>query len=87
MDANINQNGALIGRIRPHKVLSGKVVLPTFVGGDIYEGEYTITPKAGRSQTLETKNKMMSNNLTVLEIPFFETSNENGTTIFIANEV
>lgn len=67
--------------------LTGKVVIPAIAGGEYYEGNYTVTPKARTAQTLQTKNKTMKENVTVLEVPFFETSNEKGTTIYIANEV
>lgn len=67
--------------------LIGKVVIPAIAGGEYYDGDYQVTPKARISQTLFTKNKTMAENLTVLEVPFFETSNETGTTVYIANEV
>lgn len=49
---------------------------------DEYKGEYKVIPKTEK-QTLETKNKVMKNNVTVAEIPFFEVSNETGTTVII----
>ena len=48
-----------------------------------YDGSYEITPLAYEAQTLETENKTMTADLTVLEIPIFEVSNEYGTTINI----
>lgn len=53
---------------------------------DYYRGEYIVTPKVV-SQSLETKNKVMSDDVTVLEIPYFETSNESGTTVYIADSL
>jgi hypothetical protein len=35
---------------------------------------------------LETRDKMMINDVTVLEIPYFETSNISGITIYIGGE-
>ena len=53
-----------------------------------YEGEYTVTPKAFIEQTLETKNKSMASDVTVLEIPYSEVSNpEGGITVNIAYEL
>lgn len=50
-----------------------------------YDGEYIVTPKAFVEQTLETKNKSMTDDVTVLEIPYSEVSNpEGGTTVNIA---
>lgn len=48
-----------------------------------YDGSYEITPLAYEAQTLETKDKSMTADLTVLEIPIYEVSNEYGTTINI----
>lgn len=48
----------------------------------IYQGSYSITP-AVEAQTLETKNRRMDEDLTILEIPYFETSNQSGTTVII----
>ena len=48
----------------------------------VYEGSYEITP-AIEAQTLETKNRKMEEDLKVLEIPYFETSNPSGTTVII----
>lgn len=53
---------------------------------DIYRGEYVVTPKAYDSTVLETKEKLMTDDVTVLEIPYYETSNESGLTVYIAGE-
>lgn len=53
-----------------------------------YTGPYEVIPKAFESQTLETKDQILSENISVLEIPFYVTSNEsNGKTIYIGGEV
>ena len=54
---------------------------------EAYMGEYEITPKPYVSQTLNTANKMMLDDILVFQIPYFETSNTNGTTVYIGNEV
>ena len=53
---------------------------------DIYDGEYVVTPIPYDSQTLETKDKVMVNDVTVLAIPYYETSNVSGITIYIGGE-
>lgn len=50
---------------------------------DPYHGEYIIYPKVDMEQQLKTKNKSMSDNVTVMEIPVSEVSNESGTTFII----
>lgn len=53
---------------------------------EIYDGEYTVTPKPFEEQTLETRSKLMANDVTVLAIPYYETSNISGITIYIGGE-
>lgn len=53
---------------------------------DPYEGDYTVTPKVA-SQMLGTKGKVMADDVTVLAIPYYDTSNPYGTTIYIGSEV
>lgn len=51
-------------------------------GIETYEGDYTIIPKVSE-QELQTKNKMMKENVTIEQIPFHEFSNDSGTTVVI----
>lgn len=51
---------------------SGGGKLPT------YEGEYIVTPKPFTEQVLETKNKSLVDDVTVLEIPYSEVTNPEG---------
>lgn len=68
------------------KVCFGEVVVVADV--DYYEGPYEVTPKAWQGTVLETKDKAMTDDVTVLEIPYYETGNVyNGLTVYIANEV
>lgn len=51
-----------------------------------YNGEYEVTPKF-EEQTFETKDKIMSDNLTVRKIPRYDVENTSGgTTVYIATE-
>ena len=59
--------------------------------GDIameeYEGDYIVTPKV-ESQTMPTKNKLLTEDVTIKSIPFYNVSNTSGgSTVFIGNEV
>ena len=63
-------------------IVEGKVTIGG--GGETYEGEYVITPHT-YEQVFETKNKTMKDDLTVLEIPYDETTNPYGTTVVIAS--
>lgn len=59
--------------------IAGKPIRPS----DTYEGPYSIRPLPDEAQVLNTKDKMMTDNLTVLEIPYWETSNIYGKTVII----
>lgn len=55
---------------------------------DPYTGQYVVIPKANDETILQTKNKSMSDNVTVKEIPYYSTSNpQGGNTIYIGTEV
>ena len=70
----INQEDILYGKI----TVSGKPI----ISEEIYEGNYELTPKV-TSQTLLTGQRVMKDNLNVLSIPYYETSNLKGKTIII----
>lgn len=65
---------------------NGIVYQQISVDGDVYDGDYTVTPKVV-PQTLHTENKVMLHDVTVFEIPYFETSNQSGYTVYIGSEV
>lgn len=57
--------------------------------GDIpvYDGAYSVTPKVYEETTLETKQKLMKNNVTVARIPQYQVSNDaDGVTLIIGEE-
>ena len=53
---------------------------------DPFLGEYEVTPKVD-AQTMPCAGKKMLKDVEIKAIPFFETSNEAGTTVYIAAEV
>lgn len=53
----------------------------------VYTGDYVITPKVA-AQTMLTKDKVMSKDVTIKAIPFFNVSNTSGgSTVYIAKEM
>lgn len=61
--------------------------ITTYVGGEEYSGEYVMTPKV-REQIMQTKDKVMTDDVTIKSIPFFDVSNNSGgTTVYIGDEV
>lgn len=54
---------------------------------DPYTGAYKVTPKIYGPVVLETKDKSMADDVTVLKIPQFEVSNEaGGNTLIMGDE-
>lgn len=51
-----------------------------------YEGDYEVTPTAS-GFIMPTKNKRMEDDVTVKPIPYYETSNVSGITVYIAGQV
>ena len=57
------------------------------VGGEVYKGDYAVTPKV-EGQTLPTRGKLLTKDVTINSIPVFRVSNTSGgTTVYIASEV
>lgn len=75
----------------------GEITLLSEIGGDVgvfmpilpdqYTGSLVVTPLAWQEQILETAFKTMPGNVKVLEVPYWETSNPDGQTVYIASEV
>ena len=55
-------------------------------GYPTYKGPHEVTPKT-KAQTLKTERKLVLSDITVLEVPYWETSNTSGKTAYIASEV
>lgn len=56
-------------------------------GGEPYTGDYTVIPKANEPTVLDTAGKTLAQDVTVTKIPYYETSNPTGDTVYIASEV
>lgn len=63
------------------------ILVPVYKDVPLYEGEYEVTPKVSE-QTLPTAKKMLTEDLTIKEIPYFSVGNNSGgNTVYIGNEV
>ena len=80
LKAVVSNTVSLIGKLNPTNKLQG--IISAIEPVESYKGDYTITPKID-SQTMRTKNKKMEDNVTVLSIPYYETSNLTGKTVYI----
>lgn len=79
----------------PMTVSTSRQVIPMSIGAAYmaanvheYEGPYEITPKAWDNQILETEGLLMTDDVTVFKVPYYETVNLfDGKTVYIAEEV
>ena len=68
------------------EVLSGKMTIPPEVPVPNYQEEYIVTPKPFNDEILQTNGFKMTDDVTVLKIPYYQTSNEAGYTVYIGGE-
>ena len=77
--------GTLVG---DHHKITGSLTIPNAPGIEVYTGAYEVTPKAWEEQILQTDGKLMTDDVTVFRVPYYETSNLfDGKTAYIAEEV
>ena len=84
-NASLSAKATLSGKLSCNGGLTGTLSVGHGYDYETYDGEYEVVPRAFNSQTLKTANKLLMKDITVTEVPFFETSNEqDGKTIYIA---
>lgn len=87
MSAFLSAQPIIEGQLVKTNVLSGMLNVPyTAEGVEPYTGAYEVTPKS-IDQTLSTNSKLMTDDVTVFKIPYFETSNTDGTTVYIGGQI
>lgn len=69
--------GSLNGSLTGLGTLNGTMSQPSVTPVEPYEGSYEMTPRL-YEQTLETRGKMMSDDMTIYEIPVTYTTNPTG---------
>ena len=57
--------------------INGGLTIPSSVNAKTYDGEYVVIPTF-KTKTLETKQKLMKENVTVEKIPVFKAENLGG---------
>lgn len=83
----INIKQGTVGIVSEKESVVGSLGISVSGVTEQYEGEYEVTPLVTH-QTLPTKKKVMKDNLTIKEIPFFDVSNNaGGTTVYIGEEI
>lgn len=76
------ESAELSGNLTCELTTSGKVSIPDVIGEDPFDGPYEVEP-IFEDQVLETRSKTMVQDLRVLSIHTYETSNPYGTTFII----
>lgn len=89
INASISGKRELTGSINRNETVSGNVNVGQVYTQNVdeYTGDYDVTPKA-IAQVLETKQKLMTDDVRIRKIPFHEVSNPHGgTTITIGKDI
>lgn len=68
----------LTGTLSPPHGLTGRLTIPRALDAEYYTGEYEVTPQARSDVILDTSGKLMTDDVTVFEIPYYETTNPAG---------
>ena len=87
LTGTLTSAGRVTGKISSSPTLSATMTVPSTAGVMAYDGAYEVVPKAYEEQTLLTEGKIMTDDVTVFRVPYFETSNLSGETVYIASEV
>lgn len=76
------------GTLAGMPTMKGSLTVPQVIVPNPYEGDYTVTPRPFDSVILETRDKTMTDDVTVLKVPYYETSNiYDGKTVYIAEDI
>lgn len=87
MTGSLSATTTMAGTLSAIPTMTAILYVPEYIGGTPYGGEYEVTPAANQNQTLETANKILTGDITVFKVPYYQTSNEYGDTVYIASEV
>ena len=90
LDGELTLITVLDGELANLLELDGELGVVLQGGGSIYpwyDGETEVTPKAYSEVVLDTDGKVMPSDVTVFRVPYYETSNPTGLTVYIASEV
>lgn len=82
ISGRVSHDGNLQGIITMDGTIGGIVGYRQCVEHPKYQGEYEVTPRSF-AQVLDTDNKLMEDDVNVKAIPYYETSNTYGETVYI----
>lgn len=80
----LSPRSGIVGGLTGRGSISGSVSPAGRDNREKYTGEYVVTPLTAEEQVLETAEKIMTDDVRVLKVPYFETSNlYDGITVYI----
>lgn len=84
--ARLTGDGSIEAKLSDdNEIIKGTITNYTIA--PIYDGDYIVTPRAHEEVILETSDKLLTDDVTILKIPYFETHNDYGETIYIGSEI
>ena len=83
LDPQVTLKGSFSGVLSLH----GSLTAPSSAPVPTYTGAYEVTPLAHSAVVLETEGLKMTDDVTVFKIPYYDTSNPYGTTVYIAEDI
>ena len=84
IEGSLNKIDNISSTISSGGDIKGIFSMPSYIS-DIYFGDYNITPTKD-GQTISTKDKMLKGDICIEQIPYYETSNPTGITVYIGGE-
>lgn len=81
----VSANNPLVGVISNQSQLIGKIQIAEHASYEPYRGDYEVCSVCDCDQVIETKNKLMLDNMVINKIPYAEVQNESGLTVSIAS--
>ena len=97
LNNNLSQSDKLEGSLSPDleitgelsaidNVVAGEITIPVAASIEDYKGSYVAVSKPFEVTILETEGLRMAQDVTIEQIPYYETSNESGYTVYIGGE-
>lgn len=76
-------NAEITGKLSGTGGIAGQINVPERIDAEVYDGDYIVYPRFDE-QTLETKNKLMKDDVTINEIAVSKVTNpQGGNTVWI----
>ena len=87
MTGDLSAQETISAGISAEETMSAVLTVPEIIASPEYNGEYTVVPRALEDTEIPVAGYRMREDLTVTKVPYYETSNISGETVYIASEV